>query len=56
MIITIEEFLEILESTDVRVIAGWNGSCERVIGHDEMIRALKDLKQRKEHEAEDPDQ
>lgn len=47
MNITIEELLEILESNKVRTIAGYNGSCERVIQHDELIKALKDLKKRK---------
>lgn len=47
MNITIEELLEILESNKVRTIAGYNGSCERVIAHDELIKALKDLKRKK---------
>lgn len=48
MNITIEELLAILESTKVRVVAQSCGCLERVIGHDLLVDALKDLKQRKE--------
>lgn len=43
MNITIEELLEILKSARVSTIAGYNGSCERVIGFDGFVSELEKL-------------
>jgi hypothetical protein len=47
MNITIEELLAILNSGQVMTVAGYNGSCERVIRFDGFVKELEKLQQAK---------
>jgi hypothetical protein len=43
MQLTVEDLLSALDAFDVMTVAGYNGTCERVVRHDALVGALKAL-------------